>query len=83
VLGEAAILIGAGAVAGTVIAAAGNKLTAHFLYEVSPAEAGIALLALAALGMVALIAALGPSAARFEDRYGAADGVSDIRLEKV
>jgi predicted permease len=61
VLREAAILVGAGAVAGTVISVGGSKLISHFLYGVSPADAGIALLALAALGMVALIAALGPA----------------------
>jgi ABC-type antimicrobial peptide transport system permease subunit len=48
-------------VAGTVIAAGGARLISHFLYGVSPADAGIALLALAALGTVALIAALGPA----------------------
>lgn len=61
VLREAAVLVGAGAVAGIVIAAGGTRLIGHFLYGVSPADAGIALLALAALGTVAVAAALGPA----------------------
>ena len=61
VLSEAAVLVGVGALAGTIIAAGGARLITHFLYGVSPADAGIALLALAALGTVALVAALGPA----------------------
>jgi predicted permease len=76
VLSEAAILVGAGAMAGTVIAAGGAKLIGHFLYGVSPADAGIALLALAALGMVALIAALGPAL-----RASKTDPMQALRME--
>jgi predicted permease len=76
VLSEAAILVGAGAVAGTVIAAGGTKLIGHFLYGVSPADAGIALLALASLGMVALIAALGPAL-----RAAKTDPMQALRME--
>jgi ABC-type antimicrobial peptide transport system permease subunit len=61
VLSEAAILVGAGAVAGALIAGGGTRLIGHFLYGVSPADVGIALLSLAALGTVALVAALGPA----------------------
>ena len=61
VLGEAAILVGAGAVAGTVLAMGGAKLIGRFLYGISPADGGTALVALVAPGMVALIAALGPA----------------------
>jgi predicted permease len=61
VLSEAAIMVGAGALAGTVIAAAGSRLIGHFLYGVSTTNLGIILLALTALGIVALIAAVGPA----------------------
>jgi predicted permease len=76
VLSEAAILVGVGAMAGTVIAAGGTKLIGHFLYGVSPADAGIALLAFAALGMVALIAALGPAL-----RASKTDPMQALRME--
>ncbi|MGA8289233.1 MAG: ADOP family duplicated permease [Acidobacteriaceae bacterium] len=76
VLSEAAIMVGAGALAGIVIAAAGSRLIAHFLYGVSTTNLGIALSALAALGMVALIAALGPAL-----RASKTDPMEALRME--
>jgi predicted permease len=76
VLGEAAVLVGAGAAAGTVIAAGGTRLIGHFLYGVSPADVGIALIALAALGSVALAAALGPAL-----RASKTDPMQALRME--
>jgi putative ABC transport system permease protein len=76
VLSEAAILVGAGALAGTAVAAGGTRLIGHFLYGVSPADAGIPLLALAALGTVALIAALGPAL-----RASKTDPMQALRME--
>jgi ABC-type antimicrobial peptide transport system permease subunit len=76
VLSEAAIMVGAGALAGVVIAAAGSRLIGHFLYGVSTTNVGIALLALAALGMVALIAALGPAL-----RASKTDPMEALRME--
>jgi predicted permease len=76
VLSDAAIMVGAGALAGTVIAAGGSKLMDHFLYGVSPTNVSIALLALAALGMVALMAALGPAL-----RASRTDPMEALRME--
>ena len=76
VLREAAVLVGAGAAAGVVIAAGGSGLISHFLYGVSTSDAGIALLALAALGAVALIAALGPAL-----RASKTDPMQALRME--
>lgn len=76
VLREAAILVGSGAVAGLVIAAGGTRLIGHFLYGVSPADAGIAVLAFAVLGIVALVAALGPAL-----RASKTDPMQALRME--
>ena len=76
VLGEAALLVGAGASAGIIIAAGGSRLISHFLYGVSAADAPIALLALVALGIVALIAAVGPAL-----RASKTDPMQALRME--
>ncbi|HEX4021385.1 MAG TPA: ADOP family duplicated permease [Acidobacteriaceae bacterium] len=76
VLSEAAIMVGAGALVGAVIAAGGSRLIGHFLYGVSTTNLGIALLALVALGMVALIAALGPAL-----RASRTDPMEALRME--
>jgi ABC-type antimicrobial peptide transport system permease subunit len=61
VLREAMVLVGAGALAGAALAAAGSAFIRRFLYGASSANVGIAAASLAALLLVALIAALLPA----------------------
>jgi putative ABC transport system permease protein len=76
VLSQAAIMVGAGALVGAIISAAGSRLIAHFLYGISTTDLGVALLAVTALGIVGLIAALGPAL-----RASKTDPMEALRLE--